>query len=368
MKTDMENRQPLGAGTAKPPRRVYIDLVRILAILMVIFIHTNNKGATLFLEKRGSPFFGFYLFSDVFVRMAVPLFFMTSGAVLLGKEESYGTLLKKRFARFAVVLVVASLVVYCYRCFRASALTFSVSDFLRRLYSGDISVPYWYLYRYLAYILMLPLLRKLAAGMGDREFRWMFWMFALIRSLTYVDFLLWKGALSHESHFAFMINMDYVFYPLMGWHIASKQREGKLNGRTALALVAGSAAAIGICCFMVCYKCNVLEKWDKDTSDSFHNILAFVPTVQTFYLCGLWEQRRKPRPRLDGAITLVGGLTFGIYLLEYMCRRETLVVYNTLEPILKSYLASWVWVFSVFALAGVITFMLKKVPGVKRYL
>ncbi len=335
---------------------------------MVIFIHTNNKGPLLYLEKRESTFFWFYLFTDVFVRMAVPLFFMASGAVLMGKEESYGTLLKKRFFRFAVVLVVASVLIYCYRCFRVSNFTFSVSDFLKRLYSGEISTPLWYLYRYLAYILMLPLLRKLAAGMGDREFRWMFWMFALIRSLTYVDFLLWKGTASHESHFAFMINMDYVLYPLMGWYIDSKQREGKLDGRTALALVAGSALAIGISCFMVYYKCTVLDKWDKATSDSFHNILAFVPTIAIFYVCGLWEQQHRPGPRLSRAVTLVGGLTFGIYLLEYPCRRELSMVYDALKPILNSYLASWVWVFAAFVLAGVITFLLKKVPGVRRYL
>lgn len=351
-----------------PPRRVYIDLVRIFAILLVIFIHTNNKGATLFLNELESPFFGFYLFSDVFIRMAVPLFFMASGAVLMGREESLGTLLKKRFARFAVVLVVASLVVYCYRCFRMSALTFSVPDFLGRLYSGDISTPYWYQYRYMAYLLMLPLLRKLAAGMGDREFRWMFWMVGLIRALTYVDFLLWKGARMHESHFAFMANMDYVFYPLMGWHIESKQREGKLDGRTALALVAGSVVAIGICCFMVYYRGSLLNEWKKTTTDSFHSALIFVPTVTTFYLCGLWEQRRRPRPRLDGAITLVGSLTFGIYLLEYMCRRELLGIYGALAPELGSYPASWVWVFAVFVLAGAVTFLLKKVPGVRRYL
>jgi len=364
----MENREHLDAGTARPPRRVYIDLVRIIAILLVMFIHTNNKGAMLFLEKRESAFFGFYLFSDVFIRMAVPLFFMASGAVLMGREESYGTLLKKRFVRFAVVLVVASVMIYCYRCFRVHLLTFSVPDFLKRLYSGDISTPYWYLYRYLAYILMLPLLRKLAAGMGDREFRWMFWMFALIRALNYVDFLLWKDAASHENHFALLVNMDYVFYPLMGWHIDTKQREGKLNGRTALALVAGSALAIGISCFMVCYKCDVLNKWNKSTSESFHSILTFVPTVAVFYLCGLWEQRHRPGPRLAGAITLVGGLTFGMYLLEYPCRHELVGVYYALEPVLHSYLASWVWIFTVFLLAGAAPFLLKKVPGVRRYL
>ena len=68
----------MNAGTDRPPRRVYIDLVRIFAILLVMFIHTNNRGAMLFLEKRNSGFFGFYLFSDVFIRMAVPLFFMAS--------------------------------------------------------------------------------------------------------------------------------------------------------------------------------------------------------------------------------------------------------------------------------------------------
>ena len=40
--------------------------------------------------------------------LAVPLFFMTSGALLLGREETYGQLLKHRVLRFAEVLLFVS--------------------------------------------------------------------------------------------------------------------------------------------------------------------------------------------------------------------------------------------------------------------
>ena len=70
-------------------RTVYLDFIRILAIYMVLFNHTRTSGFVLFTVRRGSFFYPFYLFNAILIKSAVPLFFMVSGALLLGKEESY---------------------------------------------------------------------------------------------------------------------------------------------------------------------------------------------------------------------------------------------------------------------------------------
>jgi surface polysaccharide O-acyltransferase-like enzyme len=65
----------------------------------------------LFTVSQSSPFFAFYLFNAIFIKMGVPLFFMASGALLLGKEESIKKVIKSRFLRYLTVLIIASFMV-----------------------------------------------------------------------------------------------------------------------------------------------------------------------------------------------------------------------------------------------------------------
>lgn len=86
-------------------RKVYIDFLKILAIYMVLFNHTNTDGFVLFTIARTSKLYPLYLFNAIFIKMAVPLFLMTSGALLLGKKESNMDVLTKRFFKYMIVLI-----------------------------------------------------------------------------------------------------------------------------------------------------------------------------------------------------------------------------------------------------------------------
>ena len=72
---------------------------------MVLFNHTNTDGFVLFTIARTSKLYPLYLFNAIFIKMAVPLFLMTSGALLLGKKESNMDVLTKRFFKYMIVLI-----------------------------------------------------------------------------------------------------------------------------------------------------------------------------------------------------------------------------------------------------------------------
>lgn len=84
-------------------RKVYIDFLKIIAIYMVLFNHTETKGFVLFTIARTSKLYPLYLFNAIFIKIAVPLFLMTSGALLLGKSESYRDLMNKRFFKYLFI-------------------------------------------------------------------------------------------------------------------------------------------------------------------------------------------------------------------------------------------------------------------------
>lgn len=77
----------------KSHREVWADILRILAMFFVVFIHVGD------LPVSFTPFTIIDYSNFAIVKCCIALFFMISGAFLLGKEESYDTFFKKRFSK-----------------------------------------------------------------------------------------------------------------------------------------------------------------------------------------------------------------------------------------------------------------------------
>ncbi len=102
------------ANEATQSERVeYLDILRALSMLSVVFLHTvaGNLRA-----NYGSAVWHLSNVLSSLVDTAVPLFFMISGALLLGsaKTLSLDYTLKKRVPRVLVPFVVWSLVYVAY--------------------------------------------------------------------------------------------------------------------------------------------------------------------------------------------------------------------------------------------------------------
>ncbi len=92
----------------KKDKKIHLEILRIIACFFVIFIHTGKTGYVLFIEREiGSLEFWIYEFISVFSNFAVPIFFMISGAIMLGREEeSLKKLWKNRILKIFIALVV----------------------------------------------------------------------------------------------------------------------------------------------------------------------------------------------------------------------------------------------------------------------
>ena len=221
-------------------RLLHIDVLKIISIYMVLFNHTGVNGFVYFTVAKNSVMYPFYMFNSILIKVAVPLFFMTSGALLLSKEESYKTIICKRFSKYALILIIASAIEYLYFCLRINHQKVLLLDFFKTLYTSTHATAYWYLYTYLAYILMLPLLRKLAKAMEKRDYFWMALMFLLVNFLSIIDFLIWKGDAGHNGSFNFFITSSYVVYPLMGYYYEYKASSQDFTKKKLAQLVLAS--------------------------------------------------------------------------------------------------------------------------------
>ena len=120
----------------KPIRFLHVDILRILAIFLVVFNHTAERGYTLFANSTDSFLYFPYMMFSVFCKIAVPIFFMISGALLLPKDESLKQLFTKRIFRMAIVLLLISVPFYFW-LHRAEGI--DILNFLTYIYGNCAS-------------------------------------------------------------------------------------------------------------------------------------------------------------------------------------------------------------------------------------
>lgn len=343
----------------KVSRTSYFDILKILAIILVVFQHTGQNGYLYFIHARNSFFYYPYLLIGLFSKIAVPLFFMSSGALLLGKEEDLRTLFKKRILRFLTVLVVCSFIMYIY-VHRADLSGASISDFFKTIYSKNIIVPYWYLYSYIAYLFMLPFLRKIAKNFDQESGRYLLFCFALYQLLSMIGFLIWKEKVTRNSDFSFFIGARNTFYPLIGYYIHHFIDPKNESGKKKLLTVLASIFILFFVALVTTYRCNHFDDWSNENAQMYFNTLAFVPSVSIFYLAKCMESKWTLSDNVKKILKELASLTFGIYLFEQLLRKITNPVYKTLKAVIHPYIACWIWVISAVLLGGMIIFVLKK--------
>ena len=139
-------------------KKSYLELTRIIAIILVIFHHIDITS--LFYHDTTSM--GTYtvsLFVTLLVGMDVPLFFMVTGATLLNKQEKIPVVWKKRIPRMITVLVIFSLAQYLFQALRGKLEAPGIGDFFGRLFRGEIQQTYWFLYAYIGLLVIISVLR-----------------------------------------------------------------------------------------------------------------------------------------------------------------------------------------------------------------
>ena len=102
----------------------------------------------------------------LFLKLPVPIFFMISGALLLGKQDSYRIAYGKR-ARIFLDILVFSIISFVLPIMGSTVFLF---DTIRSMINNPIITPYWYLYSYLGIMLMLPFCKKMVQALNKRDY------------------------------------------------------------------------------------------------------------------------------------------------------------------------------------------------------
>ena len=200
----------------KTDKKIYLELLRVIACFFVIVNHTANGITCVFFEGPN------YFFASMMLcmsRIAVPIFLMISGAVLIPKEESIEAQIK-RLVHMMLVFIGASLIYYLKYIGEMNG-SFSVRDFFYIIYTGNVTNAFWYMYLYFALLIMLPILRIIAKGIVNNNLYKIYFVIWVIFFSIIPALCKQFEIVEYTSDFNLSLLSGYVVYFIAGYIIDS---------------------------------------------------------------------------------------------------------------------------------------------------
>lgn len=342
-------------------KRISLEIIRIIAICMVIFNHTGENGFEMFRTAYGTPLWYFVILLDIVSKAGVPLFFMISGVLLLDKEETLKELFVKRILRYGVIILLFSFIYYVRLYIHHPEYGFSIKFFFTYIYSTPFIIPYWFLYSYLSFLFILPVLRSVVKSLKENEYFWIlgFSVFLWISPVWEIIFNLEPININNG------LNASFVIFPILGYGIANVISAKYYNfmSRTILFVV-----------FILNWLCsvymNIVEfKETGELSGSHLDRFAGIPTIVIFYFIIYCFDKKKIKipERMERVISIAGGGVFCTYLFEDMLRSDIfLELFGTVSGNMTRLLMCIPYTVCIIICGVIISTILKKIPGINR--
>ena len=330
------------------------DLIRILAMLMVLYNHRPAYRSISTIDLLSVKFL-ILAGMSVICKCGPPLFFMVSGALLLCKKESFGYILRHRISRILIVMLLCSVLVK----WPQISINGIIDAFL-----GGLN---WYLYAYLGYLVMLPLMRIIALHITEKEVK-TFWILSIIMytasGLVIVfekNAAILNGAPFYNANWA--SNCWQLLFPFMGFFLSRKKT--MLNEKWI-----HIGALLSIITSVLLIACDI-RYHDGKNLEMLRQHFILIPSCSVFLSLKMLDNMLNKYNfwRLKKMIVLGSGATFGMFLIETHTHCSE-YIYERLCSLLQLgiFKMSLIAVICEFVLYAVFILILKCIPGLKKVL
>ena len=348
-----------GMKQSSGKRYVHLDILRVLAICGVLFIHSGDYGIYRYVTSESRFVFWLGSFFVAVIQYCVPLFFIISGALLLKKQESLSYVLKHRALRIVIVIAILVLIQYV-RLKIAYPESYNLFIYIQMLYEGALQTEYWFLFEYLGFLLVLPFLQRMVGAVEKASwFVYLFLLYLVINCISpFVTLHMEWGNMKYRLP---MFSV-YIICALMGYFVEHRSGDFFLKGKNVLAFVPVVALMVADTMYV-----NYRQISTSVAGCCSHYFVAFyagflyVAVRYICHKCNMPEALRK-------FFAFLGGGVFGTYLLENWLRPLFLPVYEVLYEKIGSYPATFIWLFACLVVGILVSNLLKKVPGIGKLL
>lgn len=346
-------------------RILYLDVLKILAILFVIYNHTH-----MYVMPFGN--LGIFIRLTLFsiCKVAVPLFIMTSGALLLNRKTSYKKVFTKRIVRVFIAYVI-SCIFFCI-FYKKNPL-----KIIFYIWSGGNYnyIPYWgwYIYMLIGLYIVLPFLQKMLKGFKEKDYKIFILLFVIIASFmefipsfsSAIIYMIFKGNINYSLEFnnrlvttMFSIAIGYFVF---GHYMNKKKISKKEN---YICIITFIITNIINACYLFCY-----YKTTGDYNDFLLEFSYLPVAISSMCLFTIFKYylSNKKKWKFEKFITISSSSVFGIYLFHV----PLIGIIHDTSIMSKIYaFNSFVGAFSnviiVFIILDILFYLIRKIPIFKK--
>lgn len=308
-------------------------------------------------------------------KINVPIFFMITGTLLLGKEEDFKTVISKRISRFLLVILIfvggLYVITYIQSVMAGESLEKPLYNFTMGILNNNVCGIYWYLYAYLGFLFMLPFMQRIAKNITrDDVCILLFLNFIFSSFIPLINIMLNKLSIDPISicnDFSVpLATISAFFYPLIGYYIDNKIDVSKFKNKHIIYLLLFGGIGIIISCWCTYYEGRNIGEYTQRYVYLFTYVIAIAVFLIVKYLVTVAFPKLS-KGKIGKTITLIGSLTFGIYLFDPYLKTIFYRIYQVyIENHLPTIVASINWVLISAFVGGGITFILKKATILKK--
>jgi surface polysaccharide O-acyltransferase-like enzyme len=336
----------------------WIDLIRVVAVFQVVLVHLSY--VIFFKEKLFSPNWVAANFYDSFSRMGVPLFFMVSGYLLLGKSEPISDFFRKRFVKVGIPTLFWTVFyllwsVDAYSDGTMSPLAIALS-MLKAMYIGDVEIHLWFLYILIGIYLVVPILRVFVSAASRRDLTY----FVIIWFVATPFLEMTNRTTGFQTALVIPVVAGYVGYFMLGYLLTDVQ----LGRRGRFLSAIGCVISIAV----IFFGTNWLSVGSGPIDAYFYSY--FSPPTVLASVCGflLLKDLGQNLGKAGKLVRTIASTSFGIFLIHIFVIQ--LLRTGTLGFRLNSWMAPSVYMIPltgivVFLISFVIVFVLRKIPIIK---
>jgi surface polysaccharide O-acyltransferase-like enzyme len=344
-----------------PKRIPWIDFVRILASFLVVLLHSSASLLDKYNEHLWASWWVGNIYDSI-ARICVPLFFMLSGYLLLGREEPIQVFFRKRLGKVFIPFIVWSLIFVFWNIYMEKTIPASASAFYSILFRPAY-YHLWFFYAIIGLYLFMPILRVFVQKAEP--------------SLLYYFVLLWMLAVAILPLFAKFLKLNhgydlnmisgFVGYLVLGHLVGRAPRSAKLLVASIfLAISSATVTALGTY-YVTRHNENVLDQFFY----GYLSLNVIVNSASIFYILKFFFEK------VDGANTssylaavrIVSAASLGIYLVHtmflYLLRTGGLGFVLSSQQGNPLYIVPLV-AFTAYTLSFLVIFLLQKIPLIKK--
>lgn len=339
---------------------IRLDLLRILAGIFVVAIHIVTgtvNSPTLF----GTPPWWVVNSIDSVSRVAVPIFVLISGFLLLDNKRQYSvpTFLRKRFVKVGLPFVFWTLFYFFWHTVWHHA-QFTPETIVQRFLAAYTYYHLYFLYIIVGLYLLTPVLWVYvhhASRLNQKYFLLLLFAFSIVTGVVHHIVPSIKLQLNAVTFF-----LPYLSYFLAGHVLAAMQISSKRRN-ILLFLFIGASVATALLNFWMMHTTQWYNEDLKITNWSRYFYEYFSPNVIIASLAlfllflQLKERALFHKRRVQVAIKTLATTMFGVYLIHPVIL-EVLSRFLPSSPILSSLLIK---IVVVFILSTIIVFLIGKI-------